>query len=110
MKHGLFPLVLAALLLAPSFSQATMAQQRVTASQLAGLEQQTLEQYGAYQRFAMAEQEALEDGSKEFAQRYHEAKVKAYEAYAALDAQLQTARAQKGQQDARARVPDSDSR
>lgn len=101
MKQLVISLALAALLLTPSFSQAALAQQRVTASQLTALEQQVKEQFGAYQRFAQAEQEALEEGSKEFAERYREAKAKAYEVYMASNAQFQKAQAQKLQQDAR---------
>jgi len=101
MKQLYLPVALALLLLTPSFSQAALAQQRMTSSQLEELERQVKEQYGAYQRFAMAEQDALEDGENDFAARYREAKAKAHEAYVLSNARLQQAQAQKHHQDAR---------
>lgn len=95
-------IVLALFILTPSFSQAALAQARMSASQIEELEQHVKDQYAAFQRFALAEQEAKADGNNDFATRYHEAAVKAREAYSLATAQLQKARESRHSQDPKA--------
>ena len=104
MKQCFLSLVLAALLLTPVLSPAAQVQQRMSSSQIEMLEEQVKEQRTAYQRYALAEQEATEDGALEFAKQCLEAKNKAYEVYAASNARLQAAKAQHSQRKARAEI------
>ncbi|WP_243358472.1 hypothetical protein [Fundidesulfovibrio terrae] len=78
-----------------------LAQQRVTSNTLQELKNKLDEQRNAYYRIELAEREALKDDSPERASVYQQAKNKAYEAYLALNAQLQQAQMEKRVQDAR---------
>lgn len=85
--------VLAALLgfffMAYQWELPAAAQERVTKDMLGELSSKVELQRQAYWRYASAEQEAQEDNSPERAAVYREAKIKAYDAYMELSAQLQ---------------------
>ncbi len=76
----------------------------MSSSQIAELEEHVKEQRTAYQRYVLAEQEATEDGSLEFARQCREAKIKAFEAYSASNARLQAAKSQQNQRKKRAEI------
>jgi hypothetical protein len=84
--------LLGALVMFSSWGLPAMAQTRLTSDQLDELAAKVQTQRNAYWRFQEAEQEAQADQSPERAALYHEAKIKAYEAYMDLSAQLEKAK------------------
>lgn len=85
----------------PGPAKAVLAQQRVSSGYVEELRGKVETQRDAFYRFELAEKEALEEGSAERAAAYAMAKAKAYEAYHALNAQLQKAQFEKREQDKR---------
>lgn len=91
MTRTVLLILLALVLAAPGQAGSALAQGKVSAARLEELRVKVEYQRDSYLRFEAAEKEALADGYKDKAEIYKAARLKAYEAYVAVNAEYQRA-------------------
>lgn len=104
MTRVLLCLLFALALAVPSTAEPALAQGRISAAKLEELRAKVVFQRDSYQRFDMAEQDALAEGDQDRAAVFRQAKLKSYEAYVAVNAEYQKAQMDKREQDRREAV------